>query len=232
VAVFSYRYDAHLVPDLIENLRPIVGGYIALDDRGAEELFSPEPPRRRRLIRAARDMGAQWVLSIDPDERLERAAAEVLPRLTAVSEPVSLGFWLRELYAPDAYRVDGLWGTKVRYRLFPLLEGQRFSKQPLHAPPHPRQYAQRLTGLNLYHLKMITHDRRVARRDLYRMLDPENALQPMGYDYLADDEGAQLEQIPPDRGYWPPHRDDGGSWMGDLGSGRAENSPSAPSGKR
>lgn len=39
IAVFSYRYDAHLVPDLIANLDPIVDGWIALDDRQDGELW-------------------------------------------------------------------------------------------------------------------------------------------------------------------------------------------------
>ncbi|OWK19097.1 hypothetical protein AJ88_48455 [Mesorhizobium amorphae CCBAU 01583] len=33
IAVFSYRFDAHLVSDLIANLDPIVDGWIAYDDR-------------------------------------------------------------------------------------------------------------------------------------------------------------------------------------------------------
>ncbi|MES0162583.1 hypothetical protein [Mesorhizobium sp. C268A] len=36
VAVFSYRYDAHLVADLITNIDPVVDGWIAYDDRGGD----------------------------------------------------------------------------------------------------------------------------------------------------------------------------------------------------
>jgi hypothetical protein len=38
----------------------------------------------------------------------------------------------------------------------------------------------------------------------------------IGYDYLADETGVQLEPIPADRRYHPPHIDDGGLWMFDL----------------
>ena len=76
LAVFSFRYDAHLVSDLIENLRPIVDGYVAYDDRGADAPYSDERVRRVALLAAAHDMAAQWVLCVDPDERLEDSNCE------------------------------------------------------------------------------------------------------------------------------------------------------------
>jgi hypothetical protein len=212
VAVFSYRYDAHLVPDLIENLRPIVDGYAAFDDRGSTELFSSEPKRRQALVTAARGMGAQWVLFIDPDERHEVALAGKMREFTAKPEPVVWGFNYRELYEPDAYRVDGLWRKKKRFTLFPLIGNQEFDDAALHGPHHPKGYQRRLTGLNVYHLRMILRDRRVARRDLYQALDPTGAFQASGYDYLADDKGLKLRRIPKGRQYRPAHREDGGLW--------------------
>src|SRR5687768_3960972 len=71
IAIFSFRYDAHLVPNLIENLRPIVDGYIAYDDRGASEPYTDERARKAVLRKEAREMGAQWLLCMDPDERME-----------------------------------------------------------------------------------------------------------------------------------------------------------------
>ncbi len=213
LALFSFRYDADLVPDLIENLRPIVDGYVAYDDRAATELFSDEPRRRRELVAAARQMGARWVIFIDPDERLEAALAGRIHELTRAKGRIAWGFHFRELYAPDAYRVDGYWRKKMRYTLFPLLEKQRFDAAALHGPHHPKGYRRRDSGLNVYHLKMITAERRAARRDLYKALDPGNSFQAIGYDYLADDDGAVLKRIPRGREYRPLHRDDGGLWM-------------------
>ncbi|QOF72455.1 hypothetical protein IG197_05090 [Aminobacter sp. SR38] len=46
--------------------------------------------------------------------------------------------------------------------------------------------------------------------------DPDRRDQAIGYDYLADETGVQLEP-PADRPYHPPHVDDGGLWMFDLG---------------
>ena len=216
VAAFSFRYDAHLVPDLLDNLRPIVDGYAAFDDRKATELFSDEPARRQALVAAVRAMGARWVLFIDPDERHEVALAARIRELTAVRKPVVWGFHYRELYTPDSYRVDGLWGTKHRYPLFPLRDDQVFDDSPLHGPHHPRNYKRRFTGLNIYHLRPIVRERRVARRDLYKLLDPGSAYQAVGYDYLADDEGLRLEPIPAGREYRPEHREDGQLWAASL----------------
>ena len=215
LAVFSYRYDAHLVPDLLQNLDPIVDGWVAFDDRGSGDFYSDEPARRRALIARAGALGANWVLGIDPDERLEQGAADRIRDMTRAQGPVAWGFRLRELYAPDAYRVDGVWGQKVQFRLFPLLPEQRFSDQPFHGrwiPTEPTHTLLR-SDLNLYHLKMIAPARRRARRDLYKFVDPDRRYQAIGYDYLADDSGLVLETIPAGRSYLPPHADDGQLWM-------------------
>jgi hypothetical protein len=82
LAVFSYRYDAELVPDLLENVAPMVDGWVAFDDRQATDLFSSEPQRRRLLINRAKELGATWILAIDPDERIERGGATRIRSLT------------------------------------------------------------------------------------------------------------------------------------------------------
>jgi hypothetical protein len=215
VALFSYRWDAHLVPGLIENLSGAVDGWIAWDDRGAPPGFGDEPARRRALLAEARDAGARWGLAVDPDERFERGFAARLPGLLSVQGPAAWTFALRELYRPDAYRVDGVWGRKRQPRLFTLDERSPRSAAPVHglwlAPGAP--HARRDPDINLYHLRMISPERRRARAALYNRLDPERRFQPIGYDYLADDEGAVLETIPPGRDYHPRHVEDGALWM-------------------
>lgn len=215
LAVFSFRYDAHLVPDLIGNLRPLVDGWAGFDDRNSKELFSNEPHRRGALIERARQLGAKWVLAVDPDERLEAGAAEQIRRMTAEPARILWTFRLCELYTPTAYRTDGVWGRKRMTRLFPLLEDQQFSTHPLHGPWNPVEgrYEKRDSGLNIYHLKMITRSRREARRDLYATLDPDRKFQKIGYEYLADESGATFEEIAPGREYLPVHVEDDGLWM-------------------
>lgn len=218
VAVFSYRYDAHLVPDLISNIAPVVDGWIAYDDRAAEGVFSSEPGRRRALLTAAHAAGADWVLAIDPDERLETGVATRIGELTGGSRRIAWGFPFREMYTPTSYRVDGVWGLKIQHRLFSAYHPDRYRSKDLHGAWFPEEIGFKLknSDLNLYHLKMIEPKRRAARRDLYSHLDPECRLQQIGYDYLADERGTVLEAIASGRGYLPAHADDGGLWMADL----------------
>ncbi|RRI07939.1 hypothetical protein EH240_01495 [Mesorhizobium tamadayense] len=222
VAVFSYRYDAHLVSDLIANLDPVVDGWIAFDDRAAAEVFSSEPQRRHALLCAAYEAGADWILAMDPDERLETAAADRIGQLTSGSRRNAWGFRLREMYTPASYRVDGVWGQKMQHRLFPACRPDLHRSQGLHGAwfPEDLRFKLRDSGLNLYHLKMIEPKRRAARRDLYNHLDPDRRLQQIGYDYLADESEAVLEVIPAGRDYFPAHTDDGGLRMADVSADR------------
>jgi hypothetical protein len=216
LAVFAYRYDAALVPALLANIEPLVDGWVALDDRQAGALLSDEAGRHRALLAKARDLGAAWILAVDPDERFERGTAEAMPRLTQPpGRPLAWAFRLRELYAADRYRVDGRWGEKRQVRLFTSYDPATAPDGAIHSAwiPHPGPHAIRPVELNLYHLKMILPARRQARRDLYKAADPAGRFQAIGYDYLADETGAAFETIPPGRGFQPPHQEDGGLWM-------------------
>lgn len=218
--MFSFRYDAQLVPALIDNIRPAVDGWISWDDRQSAKSFTGDSQRRKLLIQAAYDAGAQWVLAMDPDERLERGAAEGIPRLVRAPFVRAWSFQLRELYETDAYRVDGIWGRKRQTRLFrlfdrqfPIAETGAFGTAELHEPWVSARLGRFHSNLNLYHLKMITPERRRARSALYHALDPERRFQKVGYDYLADDSGAVLQKIPAGREYLPVHEEDAGLWM-------------------
>ncbi len=202
VAVFSYRYDRHLVPDLIANIAPLVDGWISWDDRQSDEAFSSDTGRRQVLIEAAHAAGAQWVLAVDPDERFEVDAASRIRWLARMPGEVCWTFELKEMYTPTAYRSDGIWGRKRQKRLFPIFDHQfpipargSFTSNPLHDAWVPKSYRTLHSRLNLYHLKMIDPARRVARRDLYNALDPAWQYQKVGYDYLADEAGATFEEI-------------------------------------
>jgi hypothetical protein len=98
LAIFSFRYDAELVPDLLANVSPAVDGWVAFDDRAAGDLFSNEPRRRRLLIERAKELGATWVLAIDPDERIERGAATRIRGLTSERHRIIWEFNLREMF--------------------------------------------------------------------------------------------------------------------------------------
>lgn len=214
LAVFSFRYDVHLIPDLLANLEPIVDGWVSFDDRGSREPYSDERGRRRALINTAFSLDSRWILAVDPDERFEVGLADAMRRLISPWRPTAWTFNLREMYSENQYRVDGIWGDKRRIRLFSVDEGQGVSGPMLHGQWFPENVShnRRHTGLNLYHLRMINPERRRVRRDIYKALDPENRYQRIGYDYLADEEGVRLEFIPPGREFRPVHVDDGGLW--------------------
>jgi hypothetical protein len=204
-AVFSFRYDAELVPDLLKNLEDVVDEVISHDDRENPGLWYHEGVVRRSLIERARRCGADWVLCMDPDERLEKRAGEVIRQLIRRRGKIIYGFALREMWCEGYYRVDGVWGEKRQYRLFPLLEGQEFRDTPIHAgwAPVNTDYCCCDLDLNLYHLKMMHPRNRVLRRNLYEALDPESAFQEMGYEYLVNEDGLILEKIPACREFVP-----------------------------
>lgn len=228
-AVFSYRFDAHLVPDLLANIESIVDGWVAYDDRGASDVFSSEAGRRRLLLREAQQAGADWILAVDPDERFEAGVQGRIRKLTAESGRVAWGFRFREMYTPTDYRIDGIWGKKNRYCLFSMFDPAERTDTGLHDLWFPKNggFKRNHCDLNLYHLKMIDPKRRVARRDLYNFLDPRREDQPIGYDYLADDQGAEFETIPKGRAYAPLHVDDGGLWMRDLSAIEPRQTPAS-----
>lgn len=219
LAAFSYRYDAHLVPDLLENLRGAVHGFVAWDDRSADTALSDEPTRRGRLLSAARDLGATWLLTPDPDERFESGFAQWLPDLIAEGERNLWLFSLREMFTPTHYRTDGLWGVKSVLRLFPIAAAGNGPDRALHGPwaAEDAGYNRRNSRINLYHLRMASPMRRQFRRDLYATADPERRFQKIGYDYLADDRGMQLVELPNGRAFHPPFVEDHGLWAPEPG---------------
>jgi tetratricopeptide (TPR) repeat protein len=218
IAAFSYRHDAHLVPALLENIGPSIHGYVALDDRTADVPLSDEVSRQFALFEAARELGAKWLFAVDPDERFEDRLANNIKALTTEFGPIIWTFECRELFHATRYRNDGIWNRKPRSRLFPCIPGMEPDSQALHGSwtKNAWKLQKRATGLNFYHLRMITPERRSLRRDLYAAKDPNRNFQDIGYDYLNDERGMVLVEIPRDRGYSPAHADDGGLWTAPL----------------
>lgn len=219
IAVFSYRYDAHLVPDFIENIRPFVHGYVAWDDRAATATLTSEPDRRNRLLARAREMGARWILAADPDERIEAKLARRLPDMLAMGENNLWAFTTREMFTPDSYRTDGIWGHKARITLFPLRAARQHLEKALHGGwvEAGGEFRLRDAETNFYHFRMATPERRRLRRALYAAADPARHHQSIGYDYLDDERGMVLEPIPKGRDYKPAFREDHGLWSPDPG---------------
>lgn len=164
--------------------------------------------RKRELLAAA---GAGWVLFVDPDERIEDRAAELIPPILAgASRRTVFTFPFREMWTPTQWRADGAWGVKGdRKRMFHLLPGQAFPNKPIHCQPVPiasRLSRQRLPVF-MYHLKMIEPVNRAARARAYLDADPRGRwLKGGDWQHLVDETGLELADIEPGRGFTPPYR--------------------------
>jgi glycosyltransferase involved in cell wall biosynthesis len=228
------RNEAHLLPGWLENVGDAVDGIVALDDGSTDgtaevlrdhpklvELLQNKPgqPWDERanqvaLLQAARRHGADWILCLDADERLELAfttrARDLLD--SADRDGVKVyRFTLRELWDdPCQYRIDGVWSMKTLCRLFKNDPGhRRFDPRKLHRFWMPLELVAQLDSVirdaeaNIYHLRMIRPEDRAARAARYEELDPEHLYQRLGYQYLIDETGIQLERITPDHRYEP-----------------------------
>jgi hypothetical protein len=231
IALLAVRDDLDYLPGYIESVGPEVDGIVALDDGStdgsAEFLESCDevieliriPPDRpvwdeagnyRRLVEAGALHGADWLVSVDADERLERGFRGRLEWVVArarLLRRTAVQVRLREVWDdPDHYRADGIWGTKIRARVFAPEPGAVLDDRPLHGLKVPLRPAGRwgypLADLELYHLRMLRAEDRHARRERYELADPESLWQPeIGYAYLTDETGLELRRIDPARGY-------------------------------
>ncbi|MBN9428752.1 MAG: glycosyltransferase family 2 protein [Burkholderiales bacterium] len=224
--VMQLRNENLYLQGCLEHLRGHVDAVIALDDGSTDDtmailrgepalvadcLSNParddaehtwnEVENRRRLLTRARELGFDWVLCCDADERYELALLKNLRAIAASFAPTDLVYLsvaLRELWnGPRHYRADGIWGSKSRIRMFALPPVISFVDEPaLHGqwyPQHLRKYGRQLdTQRNLYHLKMIRAEDRLRRRDLYKRLDPGGQFQSIDYDYLVQ-EGPEMQ---------------------------------------
>ena len=225
LALLAVRDGMRHLPGFLRNVTPQVDGIIALDDGssdGTYELLSQheavsevirrprdrvswdEVGNHRALVAAALRHGADWVVAVDTDERLEHQFRKRAERVIARGRLLGLSAYavrLRELWDdPGQYRVDGIWGRKMIARLFRARADHEFDPSPIHGHKAPMQgrYKGRFPGadLTIYHLGMLSAEDRAARRRRYELADPESRWQRIGYEYLTDERGLTLERVP------------------------------------
>lgn len=232
LCVTAFRNERRFLADFFTNVAPQVDDILALDDGstdGSGELAAAHPavrelirvaPRephrwnelrnRRLLVNAAARHGAEWVMAVDADERLERHFRDRVDALLAAAGPdgpLAYRVVLRELWdEPDRYRVDGVWGQKGMARLFRLRPDHDFGSRALHghwAPENSSEPGGGFTQADLivYHLRMIDAVDRERRKQRYLALDPDRRWQAIGYEYLTDPAGLVLEPLPDGRDY-------------------------------
>ena len=234
ICVTPFRNERRYLPDFLANVAPQVDGIIALDDGSVDGSgaivgahpsvlevirIAPRQPHRwhelrnrRLLVDAAGRHGAEWVIALDADERLERGFRERMEQIIAAAGPggpQAYAITFREMWdAPDQYRMDGVWGRKRSARLFRLRPDHDFGSRALHghwAPENSRgpDGAFVLADLLVYHLRMIAAADRERRMRRYLALDPDRRWQAQGYEYLVDTTGLVVEPLPPGREYEP-----------------------------
>lgn len=226
LAVTMVLNESRFLPGMLRNVGPQVDGIVALDDGstdGSDRLLEEfpqvvellrnpphssggnEPGGHRRLVEAALRHGAEWIVAVDADERLEHEFRPRAERVIRRGRRIGLKafeIYIRELWSsPGFYRSDGIWGRKWGPRLFRALSGHRFEERPLHAAKAPLQGKVfgifPLADLIIYHLRMVRPQDREARRRRYERLDPEARCQPgLGYAYLTDERGIKLRPVP------------------------------------
>ena len=231
IAVLAARNEARFLPGWFESVLPEVDGVIALDDgstdttlellEGRREVLEvvrvpasrprwEEVGNHRLLVRGALEHGAEWILAVDADERLERGFRDRAERV--MRRGAWLGFdafalRLLELWGDrNTYRVDGPWGRKAVARLFRARQDHEFDTRPLHGLKAPVQAAWRgrfpIADLRLYHLRMIQARDREARRQRYESMDPGELYQPgLGYAYLTDESTIRRKTVSARRGF-------------------------------
>ena len=232
LALIAVRDEERFLPGYFAHLRNFVDGFAVVDDgsvdatwsliqkepklsfsfrrevRAADHFFEIE--NRELLLNAAKDLGAEWVLGCDADERYEMAFLKNMAALQNEAEK-------REKRA-IALQVFGLWNSPVTYRADTPIG--RLSKFVLFKVPTEISYADRpkralhsswlpvammnpayhwSTDYRIYHLRSVHPADRIRRFEKFRRIDPENKWQPVGYDHLVSEVGIELKTIEPGR---------------------------------
>ena len=230
VCVIQVRNEKRFLPGFLHHLAPHVDGIVALDGGSTDTtlaILAAEPKvlsvlherapgaphaheieNRHRLIVEAARLGADWVICLDADERLEerflrRLRADLLRRERQGKDVLFVrivNLW----DSADHYRVDGICQPRWTARLFRMPRTLTRRGPLLHQPWFPPELDAAPRGYapaNLYHLKMIDRRDREARFDKFTAIDPDRRHQPIGYDHLIDERGLTLRPVLPFAGY-------------------------------
>lgn len=189
VGVFAYRYEPDWMVDQLRENISWVDNVVSWDTRDRSEVWVPRAERVAVLQRRARKAGADFILHMDVDERLEDNS-EGMFRWAADTGRDRFGIRFLELWNEHQYRIDGVWGRKWRRRFY-RVDGTDPTIHHL--------------DVNLYHLKMIDPENRRHRVAVHKAHNTWDNRR-RGFDYLLDETDMVLEDIPADRSFSPPYR--------------------------
>lgn len=152
---------------------------------------------RNRLLGAAGDIGADWIICVDADERIPPEDAAVLRRF--IDDEAKPGF----AYGLQRYRMIGDRGDHdgiefCAWRLFAYERGQRFPSERLHFAPVPTSIPRGRwieTTIRMQHLGGQDEERRRARWQKYSEADPGRVWED-DYEYTRRPPGELLRWEP------------------------------------
>lgn len=236
IVISQVQNGAHFLPGFLEHLQRYVQGFIFVNDCSTDEtssILSSEPKvlkvinrtephapfalelqNRCELIREAVAHGAEWILGLDSDMRVERRFFQQLDQILN-RYPNEAAFRLRVLDLwndSNHFRCDGVWSNKGSYCFFkalPFDESKFMQKSPLHASWFPMEVLAggsipsrvRTIDYALYHLGSLKTCCRAKRVEKFQQVDPGQFYGPLGYEYLADETGLVLKEIEPSRDF-------------------------------
>lgn len=209
IATCGRKYEPDfLIEDWKQNLN-WVDGFAIVDCRDrTDELWIDETELYTMERELAGSLDADWILVVSPDERLDINAERIIRRAVQGPQNVCYTFRIRELFTPDHYRVDGWWDTGIQKRLYHYNPDHEIKKKKLHTSPVPPEAYKRtcLLGCDLYHLKHIEPENRIARSKVFSKLDPlMNDTILNNYTEIADEEGMRLKKISSNKPYFPAY---------------------------
>lgn len=227
-ALVAFRNEERYLSSFLSHISPWVDGILCVDDSSTDSSYSiassclkvisvaatievkpdhaNEVQNRKYLLKEAHRQGFNYVLCLDPDERLELRFLKRIRRIVE-DNPASV-HWLqvRDLWNSDSqYRVDGVWSSKFKPVLMPCYELGEYWEPGLHhrwTPPKLDVPALKVVlPYNLYHLRSIHKADRAKRVLKFNEVDKAKHYQA-DYDYLNSEQNMILESIPPGREYF------------------------------
>jgi glycosyltransferase involved in cell wall biosynthesis len=208
------RNGESLLPGWLDSVERYADAVVALDDGStdgsrqlleahplvAEVLTNPVRPtyhgwddlgNRQRLVDAAREAGARWLLFLDADEQIDEADGQALRRFleTEARPGYAYGFEVfRMVDDHEHYDPRSLWV----FRLFAAADTvEPLGSQRLHFVPVPSGIPRAswlFTSIRIQHAGSLTAAHRQARFAKYREADPGNDFQDDYANLLEDPE--------------------------------------------
>ena len=192
------KYDQHLVPELLKKM-DFVDDTIVYDDTNSTGIWRHHGGEiNNALLSQAHKRKFDWVLCIDPDERIMPSDIDRIKNIVKedTERKTVYQFHVRDLFSFDKYRVDGKWGRKQKKILFPIRKENKYRNKFIHSQWNPINsfYKLKRTNMTIWHLKHISKKAEEQRRKIFELHD-KNRKGDI-YSYLTDRSNMILKDVP------------------------------------